>query len=297
MVTGKGSFREKIYMKINLAKSSGFCFGVKRAIDMAMDLAHKYHSIEMLGDIVHNENVTKDIEKAGVKKIKALKKGRKKILLIRAHGIPLKIIERAKSLGYKIVDATCPMVKEIHRTAMEMEKELRRIIIIGDKRHAEVQGIVGHIKKRPIIIEDEKSIPLEKIDGINKACIVVQSTQNAEKVIKIFDIINRHIKDLKFFNTICSTTRKRQNEIRSMPKGNDIMIIIGSKRSANTKRLYQISKSLNKKSYWIQSKRDLKREWFRGIKSIGVTAGASTPDYTIKMVISSMRDFTKSTSR
>lgn len=284
-------------MKINLAKSSGFCFGVKRAIDMAMDLAHKYHSIEMLGDIVHNENVTKDIEKAGIKKIKALKKGRKKIFLIRAHGVPLKIIERAKSLGYKIVDATCPMVKEIHRTAMEMEKELRRIIIIGDKRHAEVQGIVGHIKKRPIIIEDEKSIPLEKIDGINKACIVVQSTQNAEKVIKIFDIINRHIKDLKFFNTICSTTRKRQNEIRSMPKGNDIMIIIGSKRSANTKRLYQISKSLNKKSYWIQSKRDLKREWFRGIKSIGVTAGASTPDYTIKMVISSMRDFTKSNSR
>jgi len=294
MATGKGSFKGKIYMKINLAKSAGFCFGVRRAIDMAMDLTQKCPSIEMLGDIVHNENVILDIEKAGIKKIKTLKRGRNKILLIRAHGVPLKVIQRAKSLGYKIVDATCPMVKEIHKIAIKMEKECRKIIIIGDRRHAEVQGIVGHIKTKPIIIEDDRGIPIEKIKGIKKACIVVQSTQNTEKVIKIFNLINRHIKDLKFYNTICSTTRRKQNEIRSMPKENDIIIIIGSKRSANTKRLYQISKSLNKKSYWIQSRKDLKREWFGGIKSAGVTAGASTPDYTIKEVIGNIRTKSKS---
>ena len=284
-------------VKISLAKSAGFCFGVKRAIDITLRAARKYPRIEILGDIVHNEDVAGNIYASGIKKVKSLKEGKKKTFLVRAHGIPLKLYKQAKSLGYEIIDATCPMVCHIHKIAMDMEKKCRKIIIIGDKNHAEVKGIVGHLKSKPLIIEDEKHLPLEKIAKIKKACIVAQSTQNSEKVNRVFKSLNCLIDDLKLFNTICVPTRKKQTEIRTLPLKNHIVIIIGSKTSANTKRLYEISKSLNKKSYWVKSAKDLKKIWFRGAKRIGVTAGASTPDYTTKEVIKRISQLTNINNR
>jgi len=279
-------------IKISLAKSAGFCFGVKRAIEITLQAARQYPRIEILGDIVHNEDVARDIYSCGIKKVTSLKKGKKKIFLVRAHGIPLKLHKQAKRLGYEIIDATCPMVRHIHKIAMDMEKKDRKVIIIGDENHAEVKGIVGHLRCKPLIIEDEKHLRLEKIAKIKKACIVVQSTQDTEKVNRIFKSLSSLIEDLKLFNTICVPTRKKQTEIRTLPLKNDIMIIIGSKTSANTKRLYEISKSLNRKSYWVKSAKDLKKIWFRAAKKIGVTAGASTPDYTTKEVIKRIREIT-----
>ena len=279
-------------MKINLAKSAGFCFGVKRAIKIALKASHSGSRIEMLGDIVHNEEVTRDIQKSGIKKVARLRKCKNNTFLVRAHGIPLSTLQKAKGLGYTIIDATCPMVLEIHKIAKCMEKQGRNIIIIGDKRHAEVQGIVGHLQSKPLIIENDKDIAYKKIKKIKRACIVVQSTQNIEKVNKIFKIIKQHIKDLKFFNTICGTTKAKQNEIKTLPLKNEVMIIIGSKTSANTRRLYEISKSLNKRSYWVQSGDDVRKVWFRNAKSVGITAGASTPDYTTKAVIKRINELT-----
>jgi len=277
-------------MKINIAKTAGFCFGVRRAIKIALATVKSGSRIEMLGDIVHNEQVVRDMQDAGIKKVARLTKGKNKNFLIRAHGISLKTIIEAKKLGYKIIDATCPMVKEIHKIAIGMERNCRKIIIIGNKKHAEVQGIVGHLKTTPIVIESAKNIPIAKIRRIKKACVVVQSTQNIEKVNKILNILKQQIKDLRFFNTICSTTVAKQTEIKTMPIKNDIMIIIGSKTSANTKRLYEISKSLNKKSYWVQTKKDLRKSWFRGIKGVGIHAGASTPDYATQSVINCIKE-------
>ena len=279
-------------MKINLAKTAGFCFGVRRAIKIAIELASSKSKIEILGDIVHNEEVTRDIRNVGIKIVKRLTKGENKILLIRAHGIPLQYIKRAKALGYKVIDATCPMVKYIHKIAVNMEKKCRKIIIIGDRRHAEVKGIIGHLKSKPLIIDNVKNIPFDKIKRIKKACMVVQSTQNIETVNQVFNIVKQYIKDLKFFNTICNNTREKQAEIRIMPIKNDIMIIVGSRTSANTRRLYEISTSINKRSYWIQSAKDLRRIWFERIKSVGITAGASTPDYTTKEVINRIKQLT-----
>ncbi|MBM3250579.1 MAG: 4-hydroxy-3-methylbut-2-enyl diphosphate reductase [Candidatus Omnitrophica bacterium] len=277
-------------MQINLAKSAGFCFGVKRAIDLALKTAGKGGRVYMLGDIVHNEDVISKIQKAGIKKIKALSAGRDKILILRAHGTCIQTLRRARHLGYTVVDATCPMVKEIHRIAKEMEKEGRRVIIIGDKKHDEVHGISGQLKKSAVVIDSIGSFPLNRMKKIKKAAVVVQSTQDTEKVLEIVAALKRLIPELRFYNTVCRPTRIKQEEIRRMPLENDLMIIIGSKTSANTKRLYEISRSLNKRSYRVQSKKDITPDWFRGVKTVGVTAGASTPDSTIQEIVRCLRN-------
>lgn len=272
-------------MKINLAKSAGFCFGVRRALNIAFNAVKSDTKIQMLGDIVHNEDVVKTINNLGIEKIRELKKVKNKTLLIRAHGMPLETFGKAHRLGYKIIDATCPMVKEIHKTAKDAELKGYRIIVIGDKNHDEVKGIIGQLNNKAIVIDKPKNIPLKKIKIIKKAAVVVQSTQNIENALEIVRKLKKYIKNLRFYNTICRPTRIKQHEIRIMPLKNDIMIVIGSKTSANTKRLYEISKSLNKRSFWIQSKADIKPEWLRNVKTVGITAGASTPDYTTKKVI------------
>jgi len=276
-------------MKINLAKSAGFCFGVKRALDIAFKTASSGAEVCMLGDIVHNEEVIKEIEKLGIKKIRRPGKGKGKILLIRAHGASLNTFEKAARLGYDIVDATCPMVKEIHKIAQKMEQKGYKIIVIGDKKHDEVRGITGQLKQKAIVIDSPNNIPLKKIKKTDKACVVVQSTQNLEKVLRIIEALKCYIRNLEFFNTICRPTRIKQEEIRKMPQKNDLMIIIGSRNSANTKRLYEISKSLNGRTYWINSKSEIRKGWFRGVKNAGITAGASTPESTTREVVEYVR--------
>jgi len=265
-------------MKVNLAKSAGFCFGVKRALNIAFDTVKKNKTVEMLGDIVHNDDVVRQINGAGIKKIRNLRRGKNKTLLIRAHGASLKTFEQAKKLGYDVVDATCPMVKEIHAIAKRMENTGRRVIIVGDKKHDEVLGIVGRLKNKVLVVDADGPVPAGRIQTIKKAGVVVQSTQNIEKVMKIVATLQKHIKDLEFCNTICRPTRVKQSEVRKIPLCNDIVIVIGSRNSANTKRLYEISRSLNHRTYWVQSKKDIDLNWFKGVKSVGVTAGASTPD-------------------
>lgn len=276
-------------MKIKLAKSAGFCFGVKRALKIALELPKLEKNIEMLGDIVHNEEVVKEITKLGIKKIARLKKGKNKVLLIRAHGSSLATIKKAQKLGYKIIDATCPMVKEIHRIAIDLEHKGYAIIVIGDKKHDEVQGIIGQLKNKAMVIENLKQIPHNQLQRIKKACVVVQSTQNLQNVLSIVDRLKAHIQDLKFFNTVCRPTRIKQEEIRSLPIENDIIIVIGSKTSANTRRLYEISKPLNPKTYWVESVKEIKEDLFRGAKTVGITSGSSTPDSTTQKVINLIR--------
>lgn len=276
-------------MKINLARSAGFCFGVRRAINIALHTASRKKNVYMLGDIVHNEQVVADIRRAGIRKAGRLGEGKGKTLILRAHGASRLTLKKAQGLGYEIIDATCPMVKEIHKIAMDMEKRGRSVIIIGDKKHAEVQGIIGQLKNKAVVIDAAGNIPLGAVKKLKKACVVAQSTQNMEKVLKIVGLLKKHIGDLKFFNTICGPTRLKQEEIKRMPLENDIMIVIGSKTSANTRRLYEISRSINKKTYWITSKKDLKGSWLKGVRTVGLTGGASTPDATIREVLDHLK--------
>ena len=276
-------------MEINLAKTAGFCFGVKRAIKMALETAEKDTPIEMLGDIVHNEEVIKQVSGKGIQKVSHISSGKEKILIIRAHGAEKKIFEDAEKLGYSIVDATCPMVTEIHNIVKKMENNGYKIIIIGDENHAEVKGIAGQLSEKPFIISSKDSIPYQETNQIKKAAIVIQSTQMIENAEGIHEALKSHIAELKFFNTICKTTKSKQAEIKTLPLGNDVVIIIGSKTSANTNRLYQISKSLNENTYQVMSEKEIDPSWFKGARKVGVSAGASTPDEAIEKVVNYLK--------
>ncbi|MBN1669886.1 MAG: 4-hydroxy-3-methylbut-2-enyl diphosphate reductase [Kiritimatiellae bacterium] len=276
-------------MKVNLAKSAGFCVGVKRAIRVALETARAGGAVHMLGDIVHNEDVVNRIRAAGITKRRRLTDGRGKTLLIRAHGASLRVVQRAERCGYRIVDATCPMVKDIHRIAGEMERRGYRIIVIGDPNHDEVQGIVGQLAGKALVVDRLDHVPRRALARVRRAAVVVQSTQNLEKVLEIVARLERLIRELKFFNTICRPTRRKQEEARRMPLANDAMVIIGSKTSANTRRLYEIARSLNRRTHWVQAARDLKPHWFTGARRVGVMAGASTPDETTRNVVARLR--------
>ena len=276
-------------MEINLAKTAGLCFGVKRAIKMALETAKKDTPIEMLGDIVHNEEVTKQVSGKGIQKVSHISSGKGKILIIRAHGAEKKIFEDAEKLGYSIVDATCPMVTEIHNIVKKMENSGYKIIIIGDENHAEVKGIAGQLSEKPFIISSKDSIPYLETNQIKKAAIVIQSTQMIENAEGIHEALKSHIAELKFFNTICKTTKSKQAEVKTLPLENDVVIIIGSKTSANTNRLYQISKSLNENTYQVMSEKEIDPSWFKGARKVGVSAGASTPDEAIEKVVNYLK--------
>lgn len=271
-------------MKINIAKSSGFCFGVRHAIDMSKTVSKTRKNVYVLGDIVHNTFVVRELEDKGVKKLKRMKSAKGATLVIRAHGAPKKVFNRALGYGYRIVDATCPMVKDIYKIARRLEKTYK-IIIIGDKGHDEVKGIEGQLKKKPITIESVKDIDKKKLSRVKKAAVVTQSTQSEENINAIMNKLVGIIPEVRLYNTTCKITRVKQTDIKELPLENDVVLIIGSKTSANTKRLYQISKKINRRTHWIESARDLKCAWFKKAKNTGIMAGASTPDYITKEVV------------
>jgi len=275
-------------MIITVARSAGFCFGVKRAIKIALETVEKSGNVEMLGDIVHNEQVVRSIEAAGIRKVDALEAGAGKTLLIRSHGAPELVYREARRLGYRIVDATCPMVKEIHTIARERHAQGFSIIIIGDKQHDEVQGILGQIDHDALVIEHADTFALDDIRGIERAAVVVQSTQILANVRAILAVLEQHIHAVVFSNTICRATRERQAEMEGLPLENDVVLVIGSKTSANTKRLHELACRSNACSYLIQTRADIMPQWFAGVQRVAVTAGASTPDETIQDVIDAL---------
>jgi 4-hydroxy-3-methylbut-2-enyl diphosphate reductase len=276
-------------MIITVAKSAGFCFGVKRAIKLALETVQNAGSVEMLGDIVHNEQVVQDIEAAGIRKVQSLDTGPGKTLLIRSHGAPESVYCEARQLGYSIVDATCPMVKEIHTIVRDRYSQGYQIIIVGDKFHDEVQGILGQIESNALVIEHADTVSLDAIRGIEHAAVVVQSTQALANVRAILAVLEQYIPEVVFSNTICRATRERQAEMESLPLENDVVLVIGSKTSANTKRLYELAYAANQRSYLIQTRDDIMLEWFMDASRVAVTAGASTPDQTIQGVIKALR--------
>ncbi len=275
-------------MKIIVAKDAGYCFGVRDAVNLAFKSAKQDGEVYMLGHIVHNENVVNDLEKAGVKVIDSLNEVPDgKPIMFRAHGTEPNIWNIAKEKGLRIVDATCPLVTEIHKEVNKLEKEGRTIIIIGDHGHDEVIGISKHAES-PIIVsspEEAKKLPKMKYAGI-----VSQSTQMIENVQAIINVLMKKVFDLHFVNTICFPTKRNHEQIKELAEMTDVIIIIGSFTSANSNRLTQLAQERNTNSYQVTCAEDLKMEWFEKINSVGITAGASTPDDVIQAVINRVRE-------
>ena len=281
-------------MKIRIAKDAGYCFGVRDAVNLAYDTAEKYGDVYMLGDIVHNEKVVKDLNNAGAKIVNDLNDvPDKRPVLFRAHGTKTNVWNNAKKRKLNVIDATCPLVHEIHHEVKKLENEGRKIIIIGDHGHDEVIAIADQVKN-PLIISNKSEA--EQIRKIKRAGIVSQSTQMIENVQEIISVLMKKIFDLRFVNTICFPTKRNHEQIKEMAIKNDIMIIIGSFTSANSKRLTELSKQRNTNSYQVTCADDLEVDWFNNVKTVGISAGASTPDYLIEEVKNKIKYINKDKS-
>lgn len=274
-------------LQINVARTAGFCFGVERAVEMAMDNATQGKKVFMLGNIVHNEHVVERLKQQGIKVVNNLDDvDQDGTLMIRAHGAVPETMRDAKARGLEVVDATCPMVIEIHDLVKELVAEGYRIIIIGDHDHQEVKGIAGQVRENePIVVSKPQEVDERVPRILKKAAVVVQSTQNIANVQAVVSELVPRIATLHVVNTICGPTKSHQKEIVKMPSQNDVMIIVGSFISANTKRLTMISKELNPNTYQVETAADVKEEWFRSAKTVGVSAGASTPEWLIQEVV------------
>ncbi|MBU4444084.1 MAG: 4-hydroxy-3-methylbut-2-enyl diphosphate reductase [Candidatus Marinimicrobia bacterium] len=269
-------------LTITIAKDVGFCFGVKRAIDMARDAAETYGKVAMLGDIVHNEIVIDDLKNSGVviyQNIDDIPQGMP--VLFRSHGTRKEFWKKARERGLKIIDATCPLVNEILKASQLLESEGRTVIIIGDSGHDEVEAIASQLSN-PIVIATAKDA--FKMKPVKKAGVVIQSTQFVENVNQIITILISKIQDLRIINTICTPTRDRQSQLKELAVSSDVMIIVGSFTSANTKRLTLISSRLNPRSHQVQGPDDIQSGWFKDAQTVGISAGASTPYEIVRKV-------------
>jgi len=278
-------------VKITVAKDAGYCFGVRDAVNMAYDSAEEFGNVYMLGDIVHNEQVVSDLEKVGTKVVGSLNDVPKTSpILFRAHGTVKELWEEAKYKKMNIIDATCPLVHEIHHEVKKLAADGRKIIIIGDHGHDEVVAIANQVKGSIILSSPTEALKLRKM---KKVGVVSQSTQMIENVQAIINILMEKVFDLQFVNTICYPTKRNHEQIKLLALKNDVMIIIGSFTSANSKRLAELSFERNSNSYQVTSAKDLERIWFKNKKTVGISAGASTPDYLIEEVKLKILEYTR----
>ncbi len=271
-------------MKIIVASEAGYCYGVERALKMVKKaLEDGKVPIYTLGPLIHNPQVVSDLSKKGVTPVSSLDEVEKGYVVIRSHGVPPEVLEKARLKGIKIIDATCPFVKKAQEKASLLSSEGYLVVIIGEKRHPEVIGLLGYAGGNSLVLENPEDIPFEILKR-EKIGVVVQTTQSEER---LFDIINKLIPfsgELRVFNTICNATQKRQEAARKLAREVDVMIIVGGKNSANTTRLYQISRRINPRSFHIETAEEIRKEWFDKSKTVGLTAGASTPRYLLNEV-------------
>ena len=274
-------------MKIILAKDAGYCFGVREAVKKAYHEAEDHGEVYMLGHIVHNENVVKNLEKSGTKVVESLKNvPSDKPVLFRAHGTAPEVWDSAKNKKLNIIDATCPLVTEIHNEIKQLDEEGRQTIIIGDHGHDEVIGIASQVKN-PIILSTVDEA--KKLKKMKSAGVVTQSTQMIENVQNIINELMIKVFDLRFVNTICYPTGRNHEQIKSLALKCELMIVIGSFTSANSKRLTQLALERNPRSHQVTCGEDINEEWFKNVNVVGISAGASTPDSIINEVTEKIR--------
>jgi 4-hydroxy-3-methylbut-2-enyl diphosphate reductase len=274
------------------AKSAGFCFGVRRAVDMACEQAKSGEKVSTYGPIIHNEQVVSDLAAKGVHAIseEELDSLEPQTVIIRSHGAAPHVYETLKKRGCQIVDATCPFVKKIHRIVEKASKEGSYVVIIGDASHPEVQGIVGWCDKdRVSVVSNCAEAQSFTLKTDVPLCIVAQTTLNNKKFKDLVEIFVKKSYDINVVNTICDATARRQAEAEEIAASVDAMIVIGGKSSSNTKKLYEVCKSVCNNTFYIQTSLDLHNARLSDIQSVGITAGASTPDYIIKEVQNHVR--------
>ena len=270
-------------MEIILSKFSGYCYGVKKAVSVADESIDKYEDIYSLGSLIHNKRAVEKLKNKGLKVVDDIEEKNKNIIF-RSHGVEKKYYDYASKNNLNVIDTTCIYVKKIHQIVEEKYKDGYEIIIVGSKKHPEVIGINSWSNYKAQFVEEIADTDKLNIDEEKSYAVVFQTTFNIEKYTKIVEILKEKIKNVEIFNTICSATKKRQDFALQLADEVDMMIVIGDTSSSNSKKLYELANE-KVKSIFIEDVTELKEVMFEGVQKLGVTAGASTPDFVIDEVI------------
>jgi len=275
-------------MKVIVAGSAGFCWGVSRAVSKARDVARRTgRLVHTDGPLIHNEQMMARLRTEGVCEAVDLAKVAGDILLIRAHGIPPERRQMLRGLRAEVVDCTCPDVARIQGLIRKHARKGCAVVIFGDAGHAEVIGLLGHAESRGHVVGGPRDV--EALPELAKVCLVAQSTQFPAAYEAVAEAVRRRFRDVTVLDTICESTRRRQEDLLKIAEEADAVVVVGGAHSANTLRLVELARSL-KPTVHIQTADQLQAELFRGVKTVGLTAGASTPDFIIEAVRRKLED-------
>jgi 4-hydroxy-3-methylbut-2-enyl diphosphate reductase len=277
-------------IKFLIGKESGFCFGIKRAMSLLNSACEKGERVYSLGEIVHNREVVKKL-KNRLTTVNDIREVRGRKVIIRTHGVGPRVYERLKVTAREVIDATCPFVKKAQKCTEELRRENYKIVIVGNRNHPEVKALREYAGRGSLVIKTQQALKRVKLKKFSKIGLLAQTTVARETFSKVALAILSQASETKIFNTICQITEARQKEALRLAKEADLMIVIGGKNSSNTKILAEICGRECQRTYLIETPRELRREWFRGIKKVGVAGGTSSPDWLIEEVIDRIKSF------
>ena len=283
-------------MEIIIAKNTGLCYGVKRALKTAQETRRlRRGKVSTLGDLIHNPQVIADLEAKGVGSIADVKDVEDGTIIIRSHGVSPEIYKTLKRRKLEIVDATCPIVQKIQELVARLAREKKEIIIVGNKEHPESQGLIGHSRGRGLIIENETQAAA--LAFRKKRAVLAQSTQDLHLFKKVAAALIEKTEELQIFNTICRSTQTRQRTTSELAAQVEALFIVGGKNSSNTRKLFQISKRILPQTYFIENAGQITTEMLRGARTIGISGGASTPPEAIEAAVMKIQQIFEPHSR
>ena len=277
-------------MEVIVASSAGFCYGVKRALDTVLSASKASgRAMFILGPLIHNPQVIEDLERQGVKSVKALSGiPAGSTLVMPSHGVPQEVMVEANESGLEIIDVTCPFVRKVHDLARSLVKQGYQVVVLGDEGHTEVKGIMSMAGDDAIAVSDVGELAGRSLKG--QVGLIAQTTQTLERYQQVAAKLSSLAYELRAYNTICNATSDRQKAALDVAQRVDVMIIVGGRNSANTKRLAEICTGTGVPSHHVEVSEELQGSWFTRAAKVGITAGASTPDWIIEQVVGKVKD-------
>jgi len=272
-------------MEVILSKEAGFCFGVERAIRMAMQSTEKEAGkVYTFGPIIHNPQVVEDFKKKGVEVIADPEDiSAKGVVVIRAHGVKPTVESEIKQMGVEVVDGTCPIVKHSQKYAKKLYDEGYQVVVIGERHHPEVIGLLGYTNETAIVIDPD--VTEVQIPPGKKLGVIPQTTLEVKDFLRVVGLLIEKAREVRVFNNVCNAVTDIQEATKELSQEVDMVLVIGGKNSANTSRLAVICRALGKSAHHIETPKEIQKDWFYGMKRVGVTAGTSTPDWIIQAVM------------
>lgn len=269
--------------RVRLADHAGFCFGVRRALGIAEEAMGRGKIIYSLGPLIHNAEVVRRLQERGLNPVEKIEQAQDALLVIRSHGVPPAAIEQASEMNIGVIDATCPIVRRVHEKAKKLRDEGYEVVIVGERNHPEVIGILGWLGDKAFVVEDSKEAT--ELPRFRRAGVVAQTTQTLENFRSVVAHLASVCDEVQAYNTLCDATSQAQISADELSRDVDVMLVVGGYHSGNTRRLAQICRQNGAQTYHIESAEELQPDWFEGAENVGVTAGASTPDWAIEEVL------------